>query len=319
MRVLVITNKRSTGRGVSSAFVSNLLGADAEVTLREFRAETSMVSLLRDADAYDRVVAGGGDGTAASVAYALRDTQIPLTVFPGGTANLLSMNLRLPNDPASLAAATLSDRTLRADLVEVTYEDPSGAERRFGSAVMAGAGFDAAMVASAEGLKPMLGPAAYLLSAAGNILPSESRFELELDGDTVETRGIGVVLVNFAKIQFDLAVAHNSDPRDGAMEVVVLRAKSSLGLIPTVWAAILDRISDFPDRPGLEVYRARRVKVKADPPLPMQYDGESVDGKTPFSAIVLPGAALFTVAEGFPVEQTCSTRPERRDATHPKP
>lgn len=48
---------------------------------------------------------------------------------------------------------------------------------------------------------------------------------------------------------------------------------------------------------ALELHRARTVRVEADPPMEVQYDGEPTSLTTPFTARILPRAARFHVSE----------------------
>ena len=147
---------------------------------------------------------------------------------------------------------------------------------RFGFGIMAGAGYDAAIMHGAAPAKRLLGPMAYFSAALANPLPQTSRFKLDLDGEHVESEGLGILLVNFSKIQFDITVTHDNEPRDGVFDVVVLKAQNAFELIPALLAGLLDRGGDFPDRTGsLEIHRAREVRVEADPPMEVQYDGEA--------------------------------------------
>ena len=303
MNVLMIANLRSgIGDPGLYDFVRELGSHRVDVTLRFLHEDADLAHLLRDVDSYARVVAAGGDGTVSSVAYALRETGIPILAYPAGTANLLARNLRLPLDPAELAIALIAGRTVSIDLGELTLPG-SGVRREFttGFAIAAGAGFDATIMESARSLKTTLGEGAYLLGALQNLNPRVSRFVLELDDRTIETDGIAVMVMNLARIQFDIAVTHGADAQDGLLEVVVLTASTPARLLPAIWAALVDRLQPHPERPGLEVHTASRVRIVADPPLPIQYDGDAVAGvTTPMSARVLPRAGTFIVSEEHP-------------------
>lgn len=291
MRVLVIDNPRS-GQGDAGlyAFARELVAQGAEVVIRPMHPG-GPDGLLDDANAFDRVVAAGGDGTASSIAFALRDTGLPLLAYPAGTANLLPLNLGLPTDPASLARITLAGTTQRTDLGEFA---PDGAPP-VGFAVMAGAGFDADVMAGAAELKATYGIGAYVVSVVRNLAPTVADFRIWLDGELLATDGIAVICVNFAKLQFDLPVTHGSDATDGLFEVAVIRTRSVAGLIPTAWQALLDRLGEMRERSGLEIRQAREIRVESHPPLPLQFDGEVANASTPFTARVLPGAASFIV------------------------
>lgn len=297
MKLLVINNLSSGyGEGAVYDFVRSFVHDGDEVVLRATDGTTDVSSLLTDAQRFDAVVAAGGDGTVATVSYQLANTGIPVLPFPAGTANLLALNLASPLEPHALAKMVREGHTLDFDLGEMQVGDA-----RFGFGIMAGAGYDATIMRSAERGKRVLGPMAYLSAAVMNAAPQTSRLTIELDSGTVHSEGIGVLLVNFSKIQFDITVTHDNEPRDGEFDVVVLKAKTAFELIPALFAGILDRTGDFPDRTGaLEIHRSKTVRVQANPPLEVQYDGEATGLTTPFSARILPRAARLIVSEeGF--------------------
>jgi len=303
MRILAVVNLSA---GQADAGLYQYLRAvgrtGAEVTLRFVVGGSTLRDLVRDAGDFDRVVAVGGDGTVSGVCYELRNVDIPILAYPAGTANLLALNLGMPIDPLELARLTMVGPTISADLGELEIGAEGGPERmRAGFAVAAGAGFDAKIMEGAQDLKPSIGVAAYLVGVMQNLAPTVSRFTLTLDGSTVETEGMAVLVVNFARLQFDLAITHRSDPSDGELEVVVVRSKNVAELIPAVWAAIIDRTTGaHPDRSAsLEIHSARDITVEADPPLPMQSDGEVLQVTTPFRARVLPGTARLVVPESY--------------------
>ena len=280
MKLLVINNLSSGfGEGAVYDFVRSFMQDGDEACLRSTDGTTGVSTLLDDAASFDAVIASGGDGTVATVSYMLADSGIPVLPFPAGTANLLALNLASPMEPHALAKMVREGRTLDFDLGEIEVEG-----RKFGFGIMAGAGYD--------------GPMAYLSAAIANPMPQKSHFILDLDGERLESDGLGILLVNFSKIQFDITVTHDNEPRDGEFNVVVLKAKTAFELIPAVLAGLLDRGGDFPDRTGaLEIHRARTVRVEADPPMEVQYDGEATRLMTPFSARILPRAARFFVSE----------------------
>lgn len=272
--------------------------------MRFLNEDADIDHLLRDASDYARVVAAGGDGTVSAVAYALRGTGIPLLAYPAGTGNLVARNLNLPLDPLELALTTIAGRTISIDLGEMTLPARSGMKPvKKGFVIAAGAGFDAKIMESARGLKSTLGEGAYIIGAMQNLAPTLSRFTLTLDGRSFETDGIAVLLMNLARTQLDLVVAHGADAQDGMLEVVVVKTPSPAGLLPAIWAAMLDRLGDHPDRPGLEIHTASTAHVTAEPPLALEYDGEVLDARTPFSATVLPRAATFIVSEASPLPE----------------
>ena len=294
MKLLVINNLASGfGEGSVYDFIRSFARDGDEVCVRSTDGTTDVRDLLGDAEAFDAVVASGGDGTVATVSYRLANTGVPILPFPAGTANLLAANLASPMEPHALAKLVREERTLDFDLGEIEVDG-----HRVGFGIMAGAGYDAAIMHGAAPAKRLLGPMAYFSAALANPLPQTSRFKLDLDGEHVESEGLGILLVNFSKIQFDITVTHDNEPRDGVFDVVVLKAQNAFELIPALLAGLLDRGGDFPDRTGsLEIHRAREVRVEADPPMEVQYDGEATNLTTPFTAHIMRRAARFFVSE----------------------
>lgn len=302
MRTLVIVNTRCGGGDANLYdYLRTLAPTSAEVALRYADDAHPLDTLLADAEEFDRVVAVGGDGTVSAVCYALRDTGVPVLPYPAGTANLLALNLGVHLEPRVLAETTVSGVPVRFDLGEIQIPATDGAPAaRFGFIVMAGAGYDASIMEAAQPMKSSVGAAAYLLGALANPTPTISHFEIDLDDETIQTDGIAVLIVNFGRLQFDIEVARGADPRDGMLDIAVLRTKNIAQLVPTVAAGIFDRAGARDAIPGIDVYSATSVSVRAQPALRMQYDGDVLDAVTPFTARVLPGAATLLLPQDSP-------------------
>lgn len=295
MRLLVIDNLASgLGEGVVFDFMRAFIEDGDEIVLRSTDGETDLRTFLSDADRYDAVVASGGDGTLSMVAHLLADTGIPIVPLPSGTANLSTLNLLSPTEPHAVAQMVRTGHVMDFDLGEITLVDGTC----FGFLMMAGAGYDASIMKDAENGKWILGQMAYFTSAVANSTPQVAQFNLVLDGQNIQCEGVGVLLINFAKIQFDLPVVHENRPRDGMLDVVVLRTKDAFGLIPAAIAALLDIHGEYPARPdAFSIYQAKEIFIEATPALNIQFDGEATEYTTPFHARILPKAARFVVSD----------------------
>lgn len=294
MRLLIVNNT-SSGYGDGSIYdYIRMVASDGDThCIRYTDGTTDIQSLLGDASRFDAVVAAGGDGTVAAVAYALAGTGIPILPFPAGTGNLLANNLLAPYEPHALAKMTREMNTLDFDLGEIVA---GGTVHGFG--IMAGAGYDATIMHDAQPAKKTLGPIAYFQAAFANPTPQKSHIRLIIDGEMVETEGLGVLLVNFPRIQFEIPLTHGTDARDGSFDIAILKAENAFGLIPAFIAGILDRDGSQPNRTdSVEIHSGRTVEVHADPPFEIQYDGEVPGLTTPFTARILDGAAHFIVSD----------------------
>lgn len=294
VNLLVFVNLSS---GVLDGSTYDFVRAFAEpgdsVTIRYADEHSDFEALLSDAREFDAVVAVGGDGTHASVFYALRGSGVPILPFPGGTANLITQNLYSPTEAPALAKLAREGRPLDFDIAEMVFEN-----RTVGFSMMAGCGYDATIMSDAAANKKKLGPLAYFHAAFTNPNPQVSKITLDIDGETVECEGVGVVFVNFSRIQLDIPLAVGNYPRDGYLDVMVLSTNSAWNLLPPFLGASLDHTGKpLAQSDALSYYRGKEIRVQADPPLMCQYDGDPLDLSTPFTARVLPGNARLIVGD----------------------
>ena len=70
----------------------------------------------------ERVLVIGGDGTIKLLAGVLKETSIPIGLFPAGSANGLAEKLDLPLDLKELAEVAMGNNFLELDCIEVNEE-----------------------------------------------------------------------------------------------------------------------------------------------------------------------------------------------------
>ena len=294
MKILILHNQSSGYRdGSIYDFLRAVSMPENDITLRCFDKQNPRADKLADAQDFDVVVASGGDGTIARIGYELRYTNIPILPFPSGTSNALATNLFSPSEPHALAKMLLQMQTLDFDMGEISF---GGATHGF--YLVAGCGYDATIMKAAEENKPLLGPMAYFQAAFMNPNPQKSHFRLEYDDKVHECDGLSVMVANFSKMQYDIALTHENLPRDGKLDVIILKGENAFGLIPPFMATILDRNGGYPDRGDMvEILQCEQLKVDAQPQLQAQFDGEPCSESTPFEARLLPLATRFVVSE----------------------
>jgi diacylglycerol kinase (ATP) len=298
VKILVIHNPKS-GQGDAGfpTFIAALELLRARVTVRTLSAGSRLEDMLADVRDFDRVVAAGGDGTIGGVAHVLAHSGVPILAYPAGTANWVSKHHGLPTDPSALALIALTGDAKTFDLGELEFDAYSGQlePSRVSFAMGAGAGYDAAVMAGAVELKPRMGISAYFATGL-TMRATVSRFTLELNGQRIEAEGIGVMILNIGRI-LDLDVIPGTDSADGLLEVAVIKARSSVELVPIFARAIVEKMGlpAFDVSNQLQVYRTSEVRLWSDPPLPVQFDGELLETTTPITVRVRAGAAVFVV------------------------
>ena len=175
----------------------------------------------------DLVCPLGGDGTVRAVAEAMVGSEIPMGLLPGGTGNLLARNLDLPVDDLDDALrVALTGQNKRVDVGRLTMdtsgEDESPAHHVF--LVMAGLGFDAAIMADApEGLKAKVGPAAYVVSGTRNLRGPQFKVRVKVeDQEEFSRRARTVVIGNCGKLLGGLVLMPEAEVDDGQLDMVIL-------------------------------------------------------------------------------------------------
>lgn len=235
-------------------------------------------------DGAELVFAWGGDGTVRRCVGELAGTGIPLAVLPAGTANLFATNLGIPQDIEE--AVSIGLRGARRELDVGSFEG-----ERF--AVMAGVGFDAAMIRGADDLKERIGKLAYLYSGSRSLSGKPFEAEIEVDGtEWFEGRASCVLLGNLGDVFGGVHVFPDARTDDGLLELGVCTAD---GLLQ--WMRTLARTAagDPAKSPFVRVTKARKVKVKLDRKVRYELDGGDRTKIKSFRAEVEPAALRLCV------------------------
>ncbi len=303
-RMLVIVNPYATT--VSDRLkhlVVYALQGRYQVDSVETQARNHATELCREAaqEGYDVVCAFGGDGTFNEAANGLAGSETPLTCLPGGSTNVFSRILGIPNDVVDATEHLLriaDEWQPRAiDLGRVN-------DRRF--LFTAGLGLDASVTRRVDAhprLKARFGPWFYVSAAVGVVnrdyVVRPSRLAVEVDGETIE--GLTAIVQNttpytyFARRPIELAEDVGLD--SGSLAGVVLRRASPLDLPTVAWRALSPRarIVDHRRVSGFSGARELRVRSLDERPLPLQVDGDYL-GELPEATFAVEPGALRVVA-----------------------
>lgn len=235
---------------------------------------------------YPVVAVYGGDGTVGEVASALIGTGVPLAIFPGGTANVMSVELGIPNDLAEACALVFSGAGIARpiDMGRI-------ADRHF--MLRVGIGFEAEMVEGADReKKDRFGTLAYAISALQALRdPTVARYRLTLDGVSRDTEGMTCIIANTGSLgRTSLTLAPTIDIGDGLLDVVVVRSND----LPSLVAVAASVIAGSANAEPLQHWQARQVRVEVEPAQPVTVDGEIVE-EAPIEVEVIPAAIQVIV------------------------
>ena len=230
----------------------------------------------------DLVMVAGGDGTVRVVCSELAGTGVPLGLLPSGTGNLLARNLGIPLDESEALRVILQGRRDAIDLVEVAIDD--GPPEHI--AVMAGMGLDARIMSGTdEGLKKIIGPAAYVMAAgdAAN-LPSFD-VTVAIDDDEPIRRHAGLVMVgNVGQLQGNVQLLPDAQFDDGLLDLFVASPANVADWLRITTSVLLP----VPEASEIDRGQGRTVVIETSEPVEYQLDGDAAGECRRMVATVVP-------------------------------
>jgi diacylglycerol kinase family enzyme len=268
----------------------------------------------------DVVVALGGDGTVRAVAEGLVGTGVPMGLVPVGTGNLLARNLDIPvGDPLAAVRIALdgADRTIDVGwlrvlkfekdvddaVAEAADDAPDDEPRDHIFLVIAGVGFDAAMVADADDeLKAKVGWVAYFVAGIKHLHGKRLRTTVRLDDAPEEPARVRSFLIgNCGRRPGGITLRPDAVLDDGWLDVAAIDTRGGIA----GWAQLFGEVvlqgvglrNQLPAKIGrIDHARAREVHLTVSGGEYVQVDGDVLGEASELSARVDPGALVVRVA-----------------------
>src|SRR5436190_16484079 len=310
-RMLIIVNPHAT---TFSARFKNLvvyaLQACYEVEAVDTEAAEHAIEIGREAHTggYDIVVAFGGDGTLNEVANGLAGTDVPVSVLPGGSTNVVARTLGIPNDVVDATEHLLG---LADDLHPRRIDLGVANGRRFVFAC--GAGLDATAARTVDShpkLKTRGGRWYYTWAAVsgfyGSYLRNPVRMQMQVDdGETAD--GVTAIAQNSEPFSYfgnqPLHICENATLDNGTLSVAMLRRAAQRD-VPTIATRVLMKSVRTPGHrqidhfDGVAECRVESTSNDADGrirPFPVQLDGDYIGDHGELDVRIEP-ASLAVVA-----------------------
>lgn len=309
---------------VRAAFAEAALPAPLwlETTIEDPGVGQTRAALARGADV---VVAVGGDGTVRAVAEAMVGSGRPMGLVPVGTGNLLARNLDLPVGDARAALRVViagADRPVDVGWARVLRwaekpgevpgdedrvppvtppDGPGGKEHIF--LVIAGLGFDAAMVADADDvLKAKVGWMAYFVAGIRHLHGRRMRATIQLDDrPPVDARLRSLMIGNCGRLPGGITLLPDAVIDDGVLDVAAVDTRGGI----VGWAQLFGEVvmqgfgvrNELPAKIGrIDHTRARRVRVRVEGGEQAQVDGDVLGQAVELECRVDPGALVVRTA-----------------------
>lgn len=290
MRPAALIFNPKSGRQLASRLLPQLLdilkAGGFEVEPRPTSGPGDATVLARSAaesDAKEVVFALGGDGTLREVAAGLIGTQAALGPLPAGTANVLTIALKIPRKPIPAAKAFAHNKIRTMD-VGLAGKEPF--------LMMVSGGLDAVVMSQQNPeLKRRFGAAAIAFSGISHWWRyTYPEIELRLDGETQRVTFFSAS--NIRQYGGAFRLAPEADYADGLLDVVLFRGRGRWAVPSFVVDLLLGRHTR---RPDLEIRRVDKLKIVGPLPGGLQMDGDVVPVELPLS-LGVSRAALRVLA-----------------------
>ncbi|UBF29311.1 methylglyoxal synthase [Kovacikia minuta CCNUW1] len=275
------------------SFIQQMLEPHLHLEVHETTSDVGAEELVKEAITADAdiVIASGGDGTVSAVAGALIGSGIPLGIIPRGTANAFAVALGIPRllPIRNACQIILAGHTKQVDVARCNGMP---------MILLAGVGYEAEMVerASRE-LKDQWGAMAYLM-AGWQLLDEQGQFdaEIEAEGEVHQFQANAITIANAAPPTSVLAQGAGEVLfDDGLLDVTIATAETKLQAVTTMLTMLGSALVKGGRQNQNVVHgRARKLKVKTNPPQKVVVDGEIV-GTTPIEVECIPDGLTVLV------------------------
>lgn len=263
-------------------------GIDWDVQITKAQGDACK-SAQEAADAgVDLVAVFGGDGTVMEVARGVKDTQVPMAILPGGTANLMSVELGIPRNltEAVEIAANPASAVKSVDIGKI-------GDAYFLLRVGMGVAAQKVELADRE-LKDRFGIMAYSIAALKAMKDAEKvKYKFTLDGEEYEEMGISCLVDNAGNFGVSgFRASKQVSVFDGLFDVFLIRDKSFQTFI-SIGKTVATSVASSE---AVQHWQANEIEISADPPQHIQVDGE-IGWETPVKIKVKPGAVKILTKE----------------------
>ncbi|MGI5238078.1 diacylglycerol/lipid kinase family protein [Dactylosporangium sp. CA-139066] len=288
MRVAVVAHRKKTLGGGLTELRNELERAGAgkvdwhEVPKSKKAPKRALKAVRGGADV---VFVWGGDGMVQRCVDALAGTDVTVAIIPAGTANLFATSLEIPRDIRAAVGIGLTGERRRYDLGRIEGEH---------FAVMAGAGFDAAMIEDADRrMKRRSGRFAYVRTALRHVrdAPVDTIVHLD-DRPWFEGPSTCLLLGNIGTMSGGLKAFDDASPFDGRLAVGVATAHGALQWARTLGSMATGRTDKSP---FVQIGSARKVYAEFAEPVLLELDGGARKRVKRLEAEAVPAAVTIAV------------------------
>lgn len=265
-KCLLIVNPIAGGNDKTELVAAVRSFAAAEgIEMEEFETtgkddEKAIVKLYKQHQP-ERILVAGGDGTVKMVAEAVEHHDVVIGVLPAGSANGLSVDLKLPTDLNENLKIAFHGNVMEMDMVCINDKK---------SLHLSDIGVNAELIRNYEG-STIRGKLGYALQAVNTLTALEPPFHatIKANGETIETEARMLVIANTQKYGTGVTINPVGIMDDGKFEIVILKSMDVF-LIGKILAGNMPLDSEE----DIEIISTQEALITTSFPVCFQIDGE---------------------------------------------
>lgn len=271
-KLLFIFNPKS-GKGQIRSHLSEIVDifvkAGYEVIVHPTQhREDALHMVMEQADEYDLIVCGGGDGTLDEVVTGMMhcDSLTPIGYIPAGSTNDFAQSLKIPANMEKAAEIAVSGTPFPCDVGEFN-------DNTFIYVAAFGLFTDVSYLTNQK-LKNIFGHVAYVLEGAKRLYDIPSYYlEVEVDGEIIRDEFVyGMVSNSISVGGIKNLTGKTVELDDGKFEVTLIKMpQNPIQLNEILANLVMPRNSDTP---YIYTFKTDHIEIHCEESVPWTLDGE---------------------------------------------
>lgn len=270
MNVSLVVNP-AAGSNTSRSLdrITSLLQKKASLSTFITKKQGDALEIAKGEKKTDRIIAAGGDGTINEVINGLLSSddpetrEIPLSIIPIGTANVLAKELGIPEDIDGAVHRIFSGSERKISLGRING-------RYF--SLMAGIGFDAETVLGVKNdvIKKISGKLAHVVSGL-KVLIHHNPAPIRIITSDKELHGYTAVIGNAKCYGGFFYVTPGASVTEPHLDICLFHGRTRADLLRFIIGVLRQKHLDFKD---VDYVKASHMQIQSDSRVHVQIDGE---------------------------------------------
>lgn len=239
-----------------------------------------------------RIVIIGGDGTVSSVAGAVSDLAVEISILPAGSGNGLARAAQIPTDPIEALDLAVHGHAIPIDAFTINDHF---------SCMLSGIGFDAQVAHDFARMKTR-GLWTYARISAANFFDAtEYPFTLVVDGKEIHTEAYFISIANGNQFGNNFTIAPQAQLNDGMLDIIIVQKMNKMQVLLSVFYQMKYGTvqHEAREKEGILYLQASEISIYNPMLAPLHVDGDPVETAKQVKVHLLPGALQLVVSGNY--------------------